>query len=219
MRTLAFTVVLLFATVVPADEEEALKLYEQGHAKLSAGEFHEAADLFNQALVQDPKSFLAEHGLGGACAALKRHDEAIRHFRAAVRLKPDFAQAHNSLGEILARKGELEQAEREFRSAVRHDEKNARGWYLLGLVSSRQRDWQSAARAFGRASKLRPQSAGAAMNHGIALLGLFEGTGQRRYLVDAIASLSRARSLDPEMEDVPGLLKTAKEKLAVLKGD
>jgi tetratricopeptide (TPR) repeat protein len=82
-----------------ASTEELLALASSSCDK---GDFHEAEQLYRQALEQDPRHAEGHHGLGAALRGQGRLAEAVASFQQAVQLRPDFVEAYNALGSVFA---------------------------------------------------------------------------------------------------------------------
>ena len=80
---------------------EANRLYEAGLSQLAAGDLHQAASSFRQALALKPDLADAHSHLGVALQALDRHDEALQHCETAFALQPDDVGVLNNFGNAL----------------------------------------------------------------------------------------------------------------------
>jgi len=90
-----------------------------GNHLASLGQLPLAIIQYRRALLTEPDSPHAHHGLGLALANSGNVAEAIGHYRLAVRNKPDFAESYNCLGVALLRQNQAGEAEREFAAALR----------------------------------------------------------------------------------------------------
>ena len=72
-----------------------------GLSQLAAGDLHQAASSFRQALALKPDLADAHSHLGVALQALDRHDEALQHCETAFALQPDDVGVLNNFGNAL----------------------------------------------------------------------------------------------------------------------
>ncbi|MCC6316054.1 MAG: tetratricopeptide repeat protein [Gemmatimonadaceae bacterium] len=155
-----------------------------------AGHTAVAADLYRQALDDDPSHTAAANNLGAILAARGQRAEAEALFRRATSVEPDYGEALNNLGILLAEGGDHDEANRCFERATALEPGRA-GWHnnhgntLIELFR-----FPDAVAAFDRAIALSPDDADVWSNRGIALRGMREEA-------EAIRSLARAVELDP----------------------
>jgi Flp pilus assembly protein TadD len=116
--------VLLLAVLAAAptggaqsDPKTAL-LERDGFRLLDAGQARRAAQLFREALADDPKSGRLHLGAGLAAYAERRDDEAKREFERALALTPDSFRAREMLGQVLRRLGDLPGAIRTYETLL-----------------------------------------------------------------------------------------------------
>jgi Tfp pilus assembly protein PilF len=88
-------------TVRPA----SLKLAEQATAALAKAQYSEAADLYETALVLDPKNRGAFIGLAKVAKAQGLPGKAVRFYREALQLEPNDLAALEGQGEALVQRG------------------------------------------------------------------------------------------------------------------
>ncbi|MBD3366610.1 MAG: tetratricopeptide repeat protein [Candidatus Eisenbacteria bacterium] len=85
------------------------------------GDMERASEAFARAVDEDPRDISSRHNLGKALMALRRPDEAKRHFRVATELHPDYHEAWIGLGRALAVQDSLGAAVRSWRRVVTAD--------------------------------------------------------------------------------------------------
>jgi len=94
------TLVLLVASSGYAQQSAkvSVALNEQGVARVRAGDYTAAVELFRRAIEQNPNLAVAYNNLGATYNALGRHQEALEVLQNAVNIQPDYAEAHYDLG-------------------------------------------------------------------------------------------------------------------------
>jgi len=91
---------------------------QKGQAAFSAGQYPDAAKMYELALKSNPESIPARVNLASCLALIGRLDEAVAQFQAALVQKPDNFTAHYNLGRIFAGQGKLNEAESHLTQAV-----------------------------------------------------------------------------------------------------
>jgi tetratricopeptide (TPR) repeat protein len=126
--------------------------------------------LYQNAVENNPNSWLAHNNLGDALAQANRPQEAILQFEKTLALQPDSALAHNNLAMRLAEVGRLQEAIDHYQQALRLKPKyaDAENNYALALDSvGRLNEAQT---HFQLALECQPQFAEAHNNLGSLLL-------------------------------------------------
>src|SRR5438876_1534437 len=67
--------------------------------------WHDSEKLWTHALAIDPKTSMAQFGLGRVLADQGKPAEAIEHYRQALNIKPDYGAAHYNWGVVLGQQG------------------------------------------------------------------------------------------------------------------
>lgn len=109
--------------------------FEQGLAEFEAGNYHDAIQLFDQALRLSLGN-LAEIHLyrGEAYAYLKEWDKAMRDFNLALQYDPHLAEAYNERGNVLRFMGNYEDALAEFSNAIQLAPTSHEAYYNRALA-------------------------------------------------------------------------------------
>jgi protein O-mannosyl-transferase len=106
-------------------------LMNYGLSQMSKGSYAAALDYFDRALVLNPNYFTLEINLGVAYGALKKNEDAERHFLRAIRLAPTSADARMYYARWLNATGRSAEAIRNLRLALREQPDHMESRYLL----------------------------------------------------------------------------------------
>ena len=155
------------------------------------GALVQAAQLYQQALEQQPSDPAVWGCLGRVCHAMGRHDDAAACYRQAVALQPRDAGVHNNLGAVLLASGQPDVAAASFREALKLQPAYAEAHNNLGAALLAKNQPDDAAACFQSALRLRPDYAAAHKNLGSALAR--QGKHE-----EAAASYRRALELQPD---------------------
>lgn len=90
----------------------SVALFQQGQALTSAGQFDQAIDALESALVVDPRNRAAFNALARVAQAQKLPGKAIRLYAEALKLEPNDVNALAGQGEALVQSGAVERAKR-----------------------------------------------------------------------------------------------------------
>jgi Tfp pilus assembly protein PilF len=93
-------------------DARSLSLLQQGQALTASGQFNEAVDALETALVVDPRNRAAYVALARVAQAQKLPGKAIRLYSEALKLEPNDVNALAGQGEALVQRGALERAKR-----------------------------------------------------------------------------------------------------------
>src|SRR5437667_3613575 len=80
--------------------------------------WHDSEKLWTHALAIDPKTSMAQFGLGRVLADQGKPAEAIEHYRQALNIKPDYGAAHYNWGVVLGQQGKPAEAIEHYRLAL-----------------------------------------------------------------------------------------------------
>ncbi len=108
----------LWADVTLKSPQNGRGLMNYGLARMSAGDFSGALNLYERALQYTPNYPQLEINLGIDCGALGRDIEAEQHFQRAIALAPRDAESYYFYGRWLKGKGRVDQGAAELREAV-----------------------------------------------------------------------------------------------------
>jgi Tfp pilus assembly protein PilF len=119
LTPIALSVALALATIASAGHGQrpddqinprSVALVQEGQAQSSAGKYDEATDLFETALVVDPRNRDAFIALGRVAQAQKLPGKAIRFYAEALAIEPNDVNALSGQGEALVQRGAVERA-------------------------------------------------------------------------------------------------------------
>src|SRR5438876_11178845 len=121
--------------------------------------WHDSEKLWAHALAIDPKSSVAQFGLGRALADQGKLAEAIDHYRLAVQIKPNYADPHNNWGVALAQQGKPAEAADHYRQALQIKSDSAEAHNNWGLALVAQGKLAEAIAHYRQALQIQPDSA------------------------------------------------------------
>jgi protein O-GlcNAc transferase len=154
------------------------------------GALAEAAQLYRQALEQQPRDPAVWSCLGSVCHALGRHDQSAACYRQALVLQPHDAVLHNNLGAVMLTEDRPEEAAACFRQALQLQPGYPEAHNNLGAALLARGRPDEAAACFREALRLRPEYAAAQTNLGSAL-------ARQGELEEAAVCYRRAVELEP----------------------
>lgn len=127
--------------------------FNQGLMHLNLGEFDDAVEQFDKALVINPKSPRALWAKATALEHLDKIDEAIKFHQAAIKLAPQFVRAHESLAEIYRQRGETKKSAAHLETAVIISPKNLERQVALGQSLAESGQTEKATAVFHKVLK------------------------------------------------------------------
>jgi Tfp pilus assembly protein PilF len=137
-----------------------------------------AADFYEKALQESPRSPAAHSGLGYLLAQIQRPQDAIAHYRTAVEGWPDNADLRLNFGLVLAETGDDRQALDELAAAATLRPNDPRAFVAAGELFLKQSRPVEAKNAFERALAIDPANARAREGLGKTLEATRRGTNQ-----------------------------------------
>jgi tetratricopeptide (TPR) repeat protein len=150
-------------------KEKAGVFNNQGNADLQAGNYHAAAQAYQQAVALDPGNAEWHYNYSLALSDLANHAGQERELEKAVRLDPNLAKAHDDLGLCYLADGKASLAEQHFKAALEIKPQFAEAQNNLGVLYARLGKDHEAIALFTQATINNPQYAQAFMNWGIIL--------------------------------------------------
>ena len=156
--------------------------------------WHDSEKLWAHALAIDPKSSVAQFGLGRALADQGKLAEAIDHYRLAVQIKPNYADPHNNWGVALAQQGKPAEAADHYRQALQIKSDSAEAHTNWGLALVAQGKLAEAIDHYRQALGIRPDSVEVHTNWGRALAA-------QGKLAEAIDHYRQALQIKPDYTD------------------
>src|SRR5437899_926037 len=126
--------------------------------------WHDSEKLWTHALAIDPKTSMAQFGLGRVRADQGKPAEAIEHYRQALNIKPDYGAAHYNWGVVLGQQGKPAEAIEHYRLALQMKPDYADAHNHWGLVLANQGTLAEAIEHYRHALRLNPDNALAQSN-------------------------------------------------------
>ncbi len=133
---------------------KAKRLIEKGSRLYNSGDYEASRELFSKAVEADDEHEEAHYYLALAFQALKRPEEAERHFRRSIELKGNETRTHADYAELLHDQGRREEAEAEYRRALELDAANAIAIINLGTLLRDSGRFSEATDLYARAKEL-----------------------------------------------------------------
>ena len=118
LHLLVFVIVLGLPLAAAAQADPKAALLERDGFRLLAEQPRRAAELFQEALLIDPRNGRIHLGAGLAALAERRDADARVEFQRALELAPDLTEAREALGVVLRRQGDLAGAIRVYETLV-----------------------------------------------------------------------------------------------------
>jgi len=131
--------------------------------------WHDSEKLWTHALAIDPKTSMAQFGLGRVRADQGKPAEAIEHYRQALNIKPDYGAAHYNWGVVLGQQGKPAEAIEHYRLALQMRPNSAEAHNNWGLALADQGKLAEAMEHYRQALEIKPDSVEAHTNWGLAL--------------------------------------------------
>src|SRR2546430_6190396 len=128
--------------------------------------WHDSEKLWTHALAIDPKTSMAQFGLGRVRADQGKPAEAIEHYRQALNIKPDYGAAHYNWGVVLGQQGKPAEAIEHYRLALQMRPNSAEAHNNRGLAHADQGKRAEAIEHYRHALLLEPDVAQAHCNLG-----------------------------------------------------
>src|SRR5437870_954182 len=153
--------------------------------------WHDSEKLWTHALAIDPKTSMAQFGLGRVRADQGKPAEAIEHYRQALNITPDYGAAHYNWGVVLGQQGKPAEAIEHYRLALHMRPNSAEAHNNWGALLGQQGRLADAIEHFQQALRLKPDFAEAHNNWGFAL-------AQQGKRAEAIEHYRHALRLDPD---------------------
>src|SRR3989441_3022809 len=153
--------------------------------------WHDSEKLWTHALAIDPKTSMAQFGLGRVLADQGKPAEAIEHYRLALQMRPNSAEAHYNWGVVLGQQGKPAEAIEHYRLALQMRPNSAEARNEWRMAVPQQVEHVEAMDHFRQALGIKPDSAEAHNNWGFAL-------AQQGKRAEAIEHYRHALRLDPD---------------------
>jgi Tfp pilus assembly protein PilF len=131
---LACTLTAQDSPAAPATQPTASDLIKQALEAFRGGKLDAAAEEFQAALKQDPKSAEAFSGLARTYLSQDKVQLALETANQGLAAAPDFLPGHSVLGEVFFRQARMTDAEREFLKGVNAPHPDARAYLGLSRI-------------------------------------------------------------------------------------
>ncbi len=116
--------------------------------------YEAALIIFDEVLVDDPKSVNGWFCRATVLQSLGRLDEAVENYKRLLGLAPDHAEAVNNMGTVLRDSGRPQAAKQAFRRALTINPKNPDALVNLGLLLEQGRRYAAAVKMLRRAAAI-----------------------------------------------------------------
>jgi Flp pilus assembly protein TadD len=166
------------------------------------GRFSEAAEIYQQILVDAPTNQQAQRGVAECLLAVGKYAEARTLFQGLERNADLRAVALQGDGLAALGLGKDDAAEKALHAATDADPTLWRSWNALGTLADRRRQAEDAGRFFAKAAEIKPGSA--AVKNNIGYSELIRGDNQH-----AIETLRAALALEPKSATIQNNLRLA----------
>jgi tetratricopeptide (TPR) repeat protein len=143
----------------------------QANEYFQAGEYQRAADLYREALAQNPGNARTYYDMALALDQLGKTGEEREALKTAISLDSSLARAHNQLGLLCLQAGQQAEAETELKAAIALDLGYAEAQNNLGVLYGQQGKNKEAEELFRQATENNPQYTQAFTNLGLTLAG------------------------------------------------
>jgi cytochrome c-type biogenesis protein CcmH/NrfG len=144
-------------------EEERQEFYRAGKL-FDAGDYAEAASVWNAMVQLYPFEAMLHFVLGRCMHAQRAFDEAKVYFTTAIELNPEFWQAHYYIGSILLEQAQYREAIKVLYHLLTQQPNDGSAWTLLGGALSKIGEQQDAIDCCQQALKLNPDDTAAMHN-------------------------------------------------------
>jgi len=138
----------------PETDPHAGEMLSRGQQLNRAGQYTEAVDAFNQAILSKPDYAAAYVGRGNAYFFLQQFDRALEDYDQAIKIQPGYALAHDLRGRVLLRQKQFNGALDEYNQAIRLKPDLALSYVDRGHLYNQQGEYQKAIQDFDQAIRL-----------------------------------------------------------------
>lgn len=139
---------MAYTGVLHIDPNHAQALQSLGLIYLHANNPDEARALLERAIIEEPRLWRAQNGIGILADMLGEHAQAIEAYDAALAENPGDAMLLNNRGYSLYLDGQYQAASEDFLEAAAQGAEQA--WLNLGLVRARQKQYSVAVQMMAR---------------------------------------------------------------------
>ncbi|MBL8700354.1 MAG: tetratricopeptide repeat protein [Alphaproteobacteria bacterium] len=179
-----------YRRILAAQPRHAGALHLLGVVDIQRGQHQAAVERIGAALAINPRAAPFHGNFATALQALRRFDEAEKHYREAVRLDPNYADAHNNLGALLEKRARHLDAAQCYRAALAARPTFAEAHNNLGQLLRGLGQVDESIKHLEEAIRLRP-------SYGDAHRGLGMALARQDKSDAAIVALRKAIELNP----------------------
>lgn len=183
-----------FRLATERGEDPLLVQQAEAEMLLLRGDSEPARELYEQLVVDEPKSPKLWNELGVTRHQAGELENAERAYRHALDIDPEYALAWNNLAVVRHHRGDAHESESAFRAALAHGRALADVQRNLGLMLARSGRIEHALEAYRRAIESDPNLAVAHAGYGIILM-------EAGRPGEAKAALVRAVECDPNLAE------------------
>ncbi|MEW6329472.1 MAG: tetratricopeptide repeat protein, partial [Candidatus Micrarchaeota archaeon] len=196
-----------FKFTPPTSPTDARTYYHRGNEAYEKGDFDEAIENYNMAIVLNPNFSEAYFNRGLAYYNKKDFDRAIEDYDKAAEVDPKNAVIYNNRGDAYYRKQNFDRAIVDYDKAIALNKRYLKAFYNRGLAYACQQDYERAIEDFNKVVELNPNFAEAYHIRGLAY-------DYMQNYDKAIADYDKAIELNPNFTEAINhreLAKTKKE--------
>ena len=174
------------------NQQESVKIANQGVRALNAGEIETALGLLKRALRKNPKNANAANLMGQIYFHdLRDHEEAMKAFRVVLESNPDHLDTHYQIGWLRFEQEKLEEAEVHLRKCLSMDPEHGNCSYFLGCIEHQKANRKRANDLYRAAIRMEPRK----VRSFLALADLYQEAGATE---EARAVLEEGIRLNPD---------------------
>lgn len=159
----------------------------QGIQAFQEKRYEEAAQLFTEAIEQEPENPIGYINFGNLLAALNDVERAERFFQKAITIDETSATAYYGLANLYYNSERYIEAARLYEMSIKHGIEGADAYYMLAKSFEREGQMKLALPYMQRAAELAPKDIQIHLAFGILLCSLEmfdEGQKQLQYVID-----------------------------------
>lgn len=179
-------------------EDTAKSLIAHGREAMASGKIDNAIQLYDAAIILDPKAPTPHKMRGDSLFSLERHVEALESYEQALRLWPGYVQALYNRAVVKKALGRLDEALGDLDAVLLLDENNFHAYMTRGDIQIEFGRLQEAQSDYERAATINPGSSSAVFRKGKAALLRQHGVEDRQAIFEYIYKTGAwGRSSDP----------------------
>lgn len=177
-------------------------------ACMEARQFGQAEQLFKELLDEDETDMKSRYNLATVYHATGKLHDAKDAWQEIARLRPDFIGAREKLGEVLLDLGDAKAAMKEYLHVANLRRDDVDAWRNLAIAADAAGSLGRATVALQKAIELKPDRADIRADMGNLKLRLHRETGEKKFLVEAVAAWRESLKLDKDQPDIRKKLET-----------